>query len=224
MTFHGSLRRANNTTFPSPSRVLAWIEEVALENSFKTMPRRITAYKWDSVVVCAPVWEEEGTGCENEFNDFVPLSKLVPLSKRLAKRDKCTKLREIEMWLVLPPPLWIWRLKILWKFVVERNSFEIEKFDFVRAFSSLKLRNVFKQENNDRKPFSARMKLYHCETARIVFQKETVYRRPCYDGVSRVLSERGRRRRRLRRRFTVSPVEIVSQRARSQVWPGRRYH
>lgn len=68
------------------------------------------------------------------------------------------------------------------------------------------------------------MKLYHCETARIVFQKETVYRRPCYDGVSRVLSERGRRRRRLRRRFTVSPVEIVSQRARSQVWPGRRYH
>lgn len=44
----------------------------------------------------------------------------------------------------------------------------------------------------------------------------------CYDGVSRVLSERGRRRR-----CTVSPVEIVSQRApraRSQVWPGRRYH
>ena len=49
---------------------------------------------------------------------------------------------------------------------------------------------------------------WNSTTARIVFQKGNDL--SCYDGVSRVLSERGRRRRRRRRRCTVSPVEIVS--------------
>lgn len=42
------------------------------------------------MVVCA----SEKKILRNKFNDFVP--ELIPVSKRLAKRDKCTKLREIE--------------------------------------------------------------------------------------------------------------------------------
>lgn len=74
----GSFREADNDVpwIPSShannaiSSWLAWIEEVALGNSFKTMPRRIMAYKWDSVVVCA----SEKKILRNKFNDFVFLS------------------------------------------------------------------------------------------------------------------------------------------------------